>query len=120
MILNIRNSSIFTNEPAVRFAKEYGLPTGVWSEIWRRYKLLDYTNTEIKDYVFIKYGRNLTYPAVGRWIKRGEVYLITKPLIAKGVVHVNSVIFKEYEEYVMNELVRPLKDGATKKSKSII
>lgn len=120
MILNIRKSKIFTVDPAMRFAKEYGLPREVWNEIWRRYKHLEYSNGDIRDYLFLKYARSISYPAMGRWITRGEVYLITKPLIEKGVVHVNSVIFKDYEEYVMNELVKPLKNGAMNKADSIL
>lgn len=120
MIINIRKSKIFKLDPSVRFSKEYGLPKEVWNEVWRRYKFLDYSNGDIRDYIFIKYARNISFPAMGRWITRGEVYMICKPLIEKGVVHVNSQIFKEHEEYVMNELVRPLKNGATHKAKAII
>jgi hypothetical protein len=120
MIIDITKSKIFTTEPSIRFSKEYGLPKGVWAEVWRRYKLLEYSNGDIRDYLFVKYARNISYPTMGRWIARGEIYIITKPLIEKGVVHVNSQIFKEYEEYVMNELVRPLKNGATSKAESIL
>jgi hypothetical protein len=120
MLIDIQKSKIFTQDPAIRFSKEYGLTDKVWNEIWRRYKFLDYSNGDIRDYLFIKYARNLNYTSMKRWISRGEVYMITNPLIKKGVVHVNSCIFGEYEEYVMNELVRPLKDGATNKAESII
>jgi len=120
MIIDITKSKIFTLDPATRFAKEYGLPKEVWAEVWRRYKLLEYSNGDIRDYVFLKYARNLGHPAMSRWIYRGEIYMIAKPLLEKGVVHVNSVIFGKYEEYVMNELVKPLKNGATTQAKSII
>ncbi len=82
--------------------------------------MLEYSNGDIRDYLFLKYARNISYPAMGRWLSRGEIYMITKPLAEKGVVHVNSVIFGKYEEYVMNELVKPLKNGAIKKAESII
>ena len=120
MIIDIKKSTIFTLNPSLRFAKEYGLPKEVWNEVWRRYKLLDYSNGDIRDYLFLKYARNISWSAMNRWLSRGEIYMITKPLIDKGVIHVNSCIFKEYEEYVMNELIRPLKDGASNKAKSII
>jgi hypothetical protein len=120
MIINITKSTIFSLDPSIRFSKEYGLPKEVWIEIWRRYKLLDYSNGDIRDYLFLKYARNISWSAMNRWLARGEIYMITEPLITKGVVHVNSAIFKDYEEYVMNELVRPLKDGASNKPKSII
>ena len=120
MIINIRKSKIFTLDPSIRFSKEYGLPKDVWQEVWRRYKLLDYSNGDLRDYLFLKYARNLSFPAMGRWINRGEIYMITNPLIKEGVEHVNSSIFGNYEEYVMNELVKPLKNGATTKAESII
>lgn len=120
MILNIRKSKLFIADPSLRFSKEYGIPKEAWNEVWRRYKLLEYSNGDIRDYLFTKYGRNLTFNSMKRWIARGEVYSIAKPLITMGVVHVNSVIFKEYEEYVMNELVRPLRNGGITKTESIL
>ena len=120
MIVNITKSKIFSLEPSLRFSKEYGLPTDVWAEVWRRYKLLDYSNGDLRDYLFLKYARNLNYMSMKRWICRGEVYLITNPLIKKSVQHVNSQICGDYEEYVMNESVKPLKNGATKQAESII
>ena len=55
-----------------------------------------------------------------RWLNRGEVFMITQPLIKEGIIHVNSKIFGDYEEYVMNELVKPLKNGAISKAESIL
>lgn len=120
MILDITKSKIFKLDPSIRFSKEYGLPKGVWEEVWRRYKMLEYSNGDLRDYLFLKYARNVSHPAMSRWIYRGEIYIITKPLIEKGVQHVNSRIFGDYEEYVMNELVRPLKNGAIVKAESIL
>lgn len=120
MIINIQKSKIFTVDPSSRFSKEYGLPREAWAEVWRRYKMLEYSNGDIRDYIFLKYARNLNWVSMDRWIRRGEIYIITRPLIEKGVIHVNSVIFGQYEEYVMNELVKPLKNGAVSKSESII
>lgn len=120
MIIDLTKSKIFTLDPATRFGKEYGLPREVWPEIWRRYKLLEYSNGDMRDYIFLKHARNLNYMSMKRWICRGEVYLITNPLLKRGVVHVNSAIFGDYEEYVMNELVKPLKNGAVGKAESII
>lgn len=120
MIIDITKSNLFTKEPSLRFSKEYGLPKDVWKEVWRRYKLLDYSNGDLRDYLFLKYARNISWDSMRRWICRGEVYMVSHPLVEKGVIHVNSKIFGNYEEYVMNELVKPLKTGARKKSESII
>lgn len=120
MIITIRKSQLFITDPAIRFAKEYAVPQEAWNEMWRRYKLLGYSPSDMRDYIFIKYARNLTSDAINRWIKRGEVYTIAKPLIKMGVIHVNSAIFKDYEEYVMNEMVKPLKGGAKRKPESVL
>lgn len=120
MIIDLTKSKIFTIEPDVRFSREYALPQGSWTAIWRRYKALDYSNEDMRDYLFIKHARNLNFISMDRWIVRSKIYEISGPLIKKGVKHVNSEIFGELEEIVMNELVKSLKNGATQKPKSII
>jgi hypothetical protein len=120
MILNITKSKIFKVDPSIRFSKEYGLPNDVWAEVWRRYKLLGYSNGDLRDYLFLKYARNISFDAMRRWIYRGELYMISKPLLKEGVKCVNSHIFGDWEEYVMNELTKPLKNGAINKAESII
>lgn len=120
MILDITQSKLFKVSPDVRFSKEYAVPLGTWIEVWRRYKLLGYLPKDIKDYMFIKYARNLSYNTIDRWIVCNEIYDIASPLIKKGVVHVNSDIFRDWEQNVMNELVKTLKSGSTSSSRSII
>ncbi len=120
MIVNITKSKLFTTDPDVRFSKEYSVPNGVWIEAWRRYKLLDYSTSDLKDFIFVKYARNLEYPTLGRWIFRSEIYSITAPLIKRGVECVNSEIFGSFEEKVMNELIKSLKEGSTTDSTIII
>lgn len=120
MIINISKSKIFTTDPSLRFSKEYALPRDTWVNLWRRYKLLDYSNGDLRDYLFIKYARNLNHTTMYRWIARAEIYLIVQPLLKRGVVHVNTEIFGVFEEYLMNELVKPLRSGGASKSESII
>jgi len=120
MIINITKSTLFTVDPDARFSKEYILPKGTWLELYRKHKLLGYSNGDMRDYLFLKYARNLKHPTMYRWIARSEVYSIVHPLIKKGVVHVNTSIFGDYESYVMNELLKSLKNGAYNKPESII
>ncbi len=120
MIISIRKSDIFTKDPAVRFAREYAVPKDVWNELWRKYKLLDYSKADLRDFLFIKHARNLHPTTINRWITRGEVYMIAQPLIKKGVQNVNTEIFREYEEFLINELVKSLKYGATNKPESVL
>jgi hypothetical protein len=120
MIINLLKSKIFTDDPDVRFAKEYGVPQGVWKEILRRYKIMDYSPKDLRDYLFIKHARNLEYTTLARWIVRSEIYTLTKPVLDKGGRTVVSSFFGEHEEYIMNELTKQLKNGASKTSRSII
>jgi hypothetical protein len=120
MIIDLTQSRIFTCDPATRFAKEYQLPKGTWTELWRRYKLLEYTNGDLRDYMFLKYARNLSHPTMYRWLAKAEIYHIVNPLMKEGVKHVNTVIFGDLEEFVMNELVKSIKNGAIGVSKAII
>ena len=120
MILDITKSNIFKVDPDIRFAEEWQVPKGTWLEVWRRYKLLGYSQSDIKDYLFVKYARNLEYSTIGRWIVRTEIYGITEPLIKKGVIHADSTIFREWEEDVMKEIVKSIRSGDSSHSKSII
>lgn len=120
MIINLNESIIFTKDPDIRFSKEYAVPTGTWKELWRRYKLLEYSNGDLRDYLFIKYARNLSYNAMDRWIVRTEIYTVSKPVIEKGASVVNSEIFGDFEQHVMDELTKQLRFSGSKESKSII
>ncbi len=120
MIIDLSKSKIFTQDPALRFAKEYALPKDTWDKIWRRYILLQYSNGDLRDYIFIRYGRNLHFMAMQRWIIRAKVYEIAQLDLKRGRTQANTVIFGELEEFVMNELVKPLRNGGNTKSKSII
>lgn len=120
MILDLTKSKLFKVNPDVRFSKEYAVPEGVWTEVWRRYKLMGYSQADIKDYLFIKYARGVSYTTIGRWIVRTEIFSIANPLIKKGVRHVNSEIFRAFEQQLMNELIKELKTGESVKSRTII
>ena len=120
MILNLTSSKMFTVDPDIRFANEYAVPKGTWRELWRRYKLLDYSNGDLRDYMFVKCARNISYKTMDRWILKSEVYTISNPLVHKGVRHVNSSIFNEYEKYVMDEVTKTLKYGGSQGSRIII
>lgn len=120
MIIDLSKSQLFTQHPDIRFAKRYGVPEGTWTELWRRYKLLDYTSKDLQDYFFAKHARHLHFDAARRWIQRTEIYSITHPKMIKGVTHVNSTIFGEFEQFVMDELTKQLLNGATTDSRIII
>lgn len=120
MVIDITQSILFTKDPGERFAKEYSVSNNTWPELWRRYKLLDYSNGDLRDYLFVKHARNLSYNSMNRWLMCGEIYMLSKPLIDKGVTTVNTIIFGELEQYVIDELTKQLRWGRSTESNSII
>lgn len=120
MIINIRKSVLFTIDPDIRFSKEYNLPLGTLKEIYRRYKILEYTPSELCEFYRIKTGRKTTIDAMSRWMWRTDIYIMTLPAIKKGAEHVNTSIFKEQEWKVIKELGKNLASSAKGNTKTLI
>lgn len=120
MIIHIQKSALFTTDPDIRFSKEHNLPRGVWTELWRRHKILGYDMKDLCDLYEIRTGRKTKNYAMQRWIWRSEVYALTKDLIKDGVQVVNSYYFKEHEEEVIKELLKNLKSSVKKMPKTIV
>lgn len=120
MIIDLSKSKLFTTDPSVRFAREYAVPEETWKELWRRYKLLDYSNGDLRDFLFVKHARSLSYNSMERWIRCGEIYMLSKPVIDKGAHVVNSVLFGEQEQYVIDILTKQLRFGRSGDTKAII
>ncbi len=120
MLIDLSKSNLFTKDPDIRFSREYMVPLGTWRELWRRYKLLGYSNGDMRDYLFIKLARNLSYNSMDRWIMRSEIYSRSQPAIQKGARMVNTEIFGDHEQYVIDELSKQLRYGVSKNSRSII
>ncbi|HNC32099.1 MAG TPA: hypothetical protein PKX08_18945 [Cyclobacteriaceae bacterium] len=109
MIIKINESKLFTVDPAIRFAIQYGVPQTLWKELWRRYKLLDYSIPELCEVYHIKVGKQIKRRKMDEWIFRGEVYMKTHDKIKMGVQAVNSSFFGELEQRVLNEVFRHTK-----------
>lgn len=120
MIIDLSKSSLFTKDPDVRFAKEYLVPQGTWKKLWRCYKLLEYSNGDLRDYLFIKFARSISYSSMDRWIVRSEIYSVANIVLKKGAVHVNTSIFGNYEQYVIDEITKTLRFSGGKDSRVII
>lgn len=120
MIINIRKSILFTIDPDIRFSKEYDLPIGTLKDIYRRYKLLDYTINELCEFHKMKTGKETSKKSMKRWMWRTEVYAMTLPILEKGVETVTSSFFKEHEWKVIKELTRNLQSSVHKNTKTLI
>ncbi len=120
MIIDLSKSKLFTVAPDVRFAREYQLPKGIWTELWRRYKLLAYEPNELCEYLQIKTGKQTNERRINRWIARTEIYSIAFPYLKKGGKYVNTEIFRDYEKLVLNEFTKHIRFNGTTDSRIII
>lgn len=120
MLIYIKKSNLFTVDPDIRFSREYKVPLGTWKELWRKYKLLNYEDQDLKDLFFLKTGRYASQKMLPRWKWRTEVYSMTKPLIDKGAEAVQSYFFKEYEDKVLKEILKNVASSVHKTTKLLI
>jgi hypothetical protein len=120
MIIHLRKSTLFTISPDLRFAREYNLPKGFWTELWKRHKLLGYDIPEICQYYHFKTGRKTTSQSMNRWIWRSEIYSRVQPIMKKGVKVVSSEFFDEYEYDVIKELMKNVRTSVKRGSKIIV
>jgi len=119
MIIKV-NTKLFTIEPDVRFSREQNVPRGFWLDLWRRHKMLEYTVTELCEYFKLKTGRPASWSTIDRWILKTEMFNKVNPFVKKGVTSVNTEIFGDLEQKVINELTRQFREYGTTKSNIII
>lgn len=114
MIIKVRHSQLFTTDPAIRFADEYKVSVDIYKDLWKRYRILDYTISELCEVFYIKVGRPIKDRTMREWIFRGRVYSKVADKIKEGAEAINSEIFEELEQKVLNDLFRHMKSGSTK------
>lgn len=120
MIIYLAKSRLFTVDPADRFAGEHGVSPRVWKEMWRRYKLLDYSPSELASYYHFTVGSRISTKAVHRWITRTEIYCISNPVMQKGIRVVKSEFFNKFEPDVVMEITRNMRYSGTKNSRILV
>jgi hypothetical protein len=108
MIINLRQSTLFTSDPIKRFDEQYGV--NIWGDIWKRYKNLEYTTQDICDLYLIRTGERIKTQTIRRWIWRTEVYFMAKPILDKGASCVRSSIFGKKEGEVLKELLKNISE----------
>jgi plasmid rolling circle replication initiator protein Rep len=120
MIIHLSKSKLFTEEPDFRFSKEYALPRGFWTELWRKHLLLGYTPKDLADYYEFKTHKSTTPQSMQRWIWRTQVYMKARGVIKMGCEVVQSDFFGENEYEVVKELTKNLKGSVKKEAKILI
>lgn len=115
MLVKIRSSRLFDTSPAIRFANQYSVPENMWTEMWKRHKMLEFTLSELQEYFLIKTGKKIRKRQITRWIFLTDIYSRTKPAREKGAEVIDTSMFGEFEDKVIEELTRHLKSGSTKR-----
>jgi hypothetical protein len=113
MLIRINKSKLFTVHPSKRFANEYQVKEYMWNEMWNRYRLLDYSIADLADYFYVKTAKPIKRRHVKRWIFIQEIYNKTTPAREMGAEVVNTEIFGDLEDKVIEEVTRHLKYGDT-------
>ena len=120
MLIKIHSSRLFDTEPARRFAVKYNVSPDLWCEIWKRYKLLQYTVPDLADYFHLKVQKQIKRRNISRWIFLTEIYFLVQPARDMGVRVINTEMFGDWEERVIQEITRHLKDGSTHSSNIMV
>ena len=120
MIIYLRKSKLFTVPPAVRFGEAMNVDHKLWDDIWKRYRLLDYTTRELRELFELKTGKKIHRNTMNNWIFRTEVYSQAQPLIKKGAVSVRSEFFNKHEGKLILELTKHIRTGCARDSRTIV
>lgn len=120
MIIKLLSSKLFTEDPAVRFGREYGVPKKIWDEIWKRHLFYEYDSDGICGYFTYKTGRKANAQSLRRWIVRTEIYCRAQEVITKGARVVDSEYFGKFEQDVLDELTKNMKYSGKQDSRTIV
>jgi hypothetical protein len=117
MLIKLHNSRLFDTSPAIRFGEQYQVPETLWTELWKRYKLLDYSIADLSDYFHLKSGKPIKRRYMKRWIFLNEIYILAKPARDMGANVINTELFGDLEDRVVEEITRHMKSGSTSNSR---
>lgn len=119
MIILIRKSELFTQDPDNRFSNVYKVQRGLWKEMWRRYSILHYSNQDLADYFEIKTKSKISNQNIKRWLNRTKVYMKVKHVMDKGCESLRSEFFHELEWLVIKELTKNVKNSVKQNIKTL-
>lgn len=106
MIIKIQESKLFTQLPDERFAKRYGVPATLWTELWKRHMLLQYTPQDMADLYYAKTGRKIGTHHMRKWIFRTKVYMRAREAIKMDARAVTIEFFGDLGEELQQELFK--------------
>lgn len=105
MKINI-NSRLFKDDPAKRFSDSFKCDPEVWRRVWQKYKFLDYTRDEAKEYLVLILKVPIHTQRFDRWVERTEIYLKAQIALKDGVQEVSSDFFGKHKDFVEKETTK--------------
>lgn len=120
MIIKLSESKLFTHDPSLRFAREYGVTPKLWNELWKRYILLEYDMDGLCGYFQYKTNRRPNARSLKRWIVRTQIYCRAQEIILMGVRVVDSSFFGKFEQDVIDELTKSMRFSNKSNSRTIV
>lgn len=120
MLIRLDTSKLFTQAPAIRFAKEYDVDPEVWNEMWRRHKILEYSLRDLCDFFFLRVGRKPNPKSINKWIVRTNIYFLAHSVSKRGVRVVDSEFFRKFEQDVLNEMSQNMRFKGTQENKMLL
>lgn len=110
---------MFTEETAVRFARQHHVQPKIWHEIWKRY-LAEYDLESLAGYFQYKTGQKISINSLRRWLRMTEIYCRANHIMLMGVRAVQSEYFGEYEEMVIKEVLRGMRYSNVKEPRIVL
>lgn len=98
------NRRLFKEDPVYRFSRSFKCHPDIWRNVWRKHKILDYTEDEAYEYLVFILRINIRKERFKRWVKRTEAYNKAQLALNKGAKEVTKDYFGNIQEFVIREI----------------
>lgn len=119
MLIKLHASTLFTEDTAIRFARQYKVKQKIWNEIWKRH-LAGYDCESLAGYFIYKTRKNISADSIRRWLIKTEIYCRANHIMLMGVRVVHSEYFAEYEPFLLEEILKNMKSSVAQDSRIMV
>lgn len=119
MLIKLYESRMFTVDTATRFADQYQVSSKMWNEIWKRH-LSGYDDESLAGYFIYKTHKQISAKAIRRWLIKTEIYCRANHIMLMGVRVVQSEYFGDYEQAVLDEVLKNMRFSGSKDSRIVV
>lgn len=120
MIIDLRKSKLFTDDPAKRFSKTNAVKPKLFEDLMYRYSLQGYTVPDLCIYFHIKVGVPISQRKMHEWIFRHKIYLRAQDALKIGSYIVNTNFFGDLEDRLSRKLTEHMRYRETRNIKTLI